>query len=274
VSDLRHSGDNRFLERQLPVCAVGDQIEAVGYGSWLEGLAVPRRECRTKFAFVRIRGLVQVDVDEDALAQRGDEAHQCGRFFGRTVLAEGTVRIDGVWVPSVNALVAPRTHARGDEEIDLIGIAFGVPFQKFERPVNAAGLVAVNAARDQYERLVVPPIQIADREQPVSIRGIVQLPVFRHGEPRGQAVDSCDDVARVATLPNLSRKPLGALGIAPCKTGCADGVRRACVGHVDLQCCGPSGAASISVTSRYRSIGSSLNCAATVSRNARIRVGM
>src|SRR5262249_39431220 len=116
----------------------GDEIEAVGYGPWLEGLAVTRGERRTIFAFVRIRGLVQVDVDEDALAQRSNEAHQCGAFFGRAVRAEGTVRIDGVWVPSMDALVAPWTHARRHQEIDAVGVAFGAPFQKLQRSVNAA----------------------------------------------------------------------------------------------------------------------------------------
>ncbi len=73
----------------------------------------------------------------------------------------------------MDPLIPPRAHTRSDQEIDLIPVAAGVLFQKFESTVYAARFVAVHTAGDQDERLVVPPVAVADREQRIAIGGIV-----------------------------------------------------------------------------------------------------
>ncbi len=115
----------------------------------------------------------------------------------------------------MNALVAPRAHAGCHQKIDPVGVAFGALFQKLERPVNAAGLVAVNTARNQHERLVLPPVPIADRKQPIAIGGVVQVAVFRYGEPRGQAVNSRHHIVRVATLAKPVERATGRVPLRP-----------------------------------------------------------
>ena len=76
MGDLRDRRDDRLLERGLRIFGVADRIEAVGNLARLERFSVARGQRGAEFGFVRIGGLVQVDMHEELLAQRRDQPHQ------------------------------------------------------------------------------------------------------------------------------------------------------------------------------------------------------
>ncbi len=72
---------------------------------------------------VGVGGFVQIDVDRKRVrAAAESNAINAADFFGGAVLAERAVRIDGIGIPSMNALVGPGADARRDEQIDAFRI--------------------------------------------------------------------------------------------------------------------------------------------------------
>ena len=112
--------DDRALEFGLRILAVVDEIEAIRNDAGLGRLAVARGEGGAVFAFIGIGRLVQIDMEQEASAQRCDQAQQRRRLRGGTAFLEGAVRVDGIRVPAMNALVGPGAHAGHREQIDSL----------------------------------------------------------------------------------------------------------------------------------------------------------
>ena len=62
--------DDRALEFRLRILAVVDEIEAIRNHAGLGRLAVARGECGAEFAFIGIGRLVEIDMEQEASAQR------------------------------------------------------------------------------------------------------------------------------------------------------------------------------------------------------------
>ena len=224
VGDLRNGRDHRALERKLRVLGVADGIETIGNLARLERLAVARRQCRAELGLVGIGSFVQVDMQEHALTHGRDQAHQRCRFLGRTVLAKGTVRIDCLRVPAMDALVGPRAHTRRDEQVDPARIARRVLLGKLQGAMHTTGLVTMHSAGHQHAGQGIVPIAAAQRQQRVAIGRIVQLAVLDHIETRPQPLDHAQHLVRITALAALARTPQCALRLAPGLTRSADWV--------------------------------------------------
>jgi hypothetical protein len=174
---------------------------------------------------------VQIDVEEKAPVKRRDQAQQGRGLFGGTVCPEGSIGIDGVCVPAMNAFVGPGTHAGDGEKIDLIRVLRRAAFEELQRAVNAARLVAVHTASDQHPGTILPRLSAAQREQPIAIGRVVELPVLLHVEPRREILDSSHDVIGVTAQLALPREPLRSLGRTPGNAGSADRIRSECDVH-------------------------------------------
>ena len=186
VRDLRDGLDDRLLEFRLRILAVVDEIEAVGNHAGLERLAVARGERGAELGLVGVGRLVQIDVQEEASAQRRDEAQQRRGLLGGAPLAERAIRIDGVRVPAMDPLVSPRAHARHHDHVDRARVVGRAPLDELQRAVHAARLVAVHAARHEHDRADHRASSAAHREQTVAIRRIVELTVLCDIEARRQ----------------------------------------------------------------------------------------
>ncbi|KAG1246148.1 hypothetical protein G6F65_020840 [Rhizopus arrhizus] len=152
VGDLLHRGDHRLLERRLRVLAVVDQVEAIRDQARLERLAITRRQGRTELALVAVGGFMQVDVQHELALVGPDQFDHGGRLAGRAVGAEIAVGVDRIEVLTVDALEAPRVHARRPQQVGLAGIVGGVLLEEFQRPHHATGVVPVHATGDQRGR--------------------------------------------------------------------------------------------------------------------------
>ncbi len=109
--DVGHFGncfDDCVLERRLRILGVVNQIEPVWNGAGREWISIARSQCGTELGFIRVRGFVQVDVDDELAAQWIDQIPQRSRLSGGTVRVERAVRVDGVRVPALDALKRPR----------------------------------------------------------------------------------------------------------------------------------------------------------------------
>ena len=83
VGDPRHGRDHRLLKLRLWMLAIVDQIEAVGDFTGHVRHAVTGGERRAKLGFIGIRGFMQIDMHQHAIAEGRDEAHEGGRLWSR-----------------------------------------------------------------------------------------------------------------------------------------------------------------------------------------------
>ncbi|KAG1172668.1 hypothetical protein G6F35_016839 [Rhizopus arrhizus] len=131
---------------------------------------------------VAVGGLVQVQVHQQARLALGHPAHQRGGFLDLAAVTEAAVRVDGIRVPALDALVAPRTDARRHDQVQPAQVTLGLLFQELQGAMHDAGLVAMHAAGDQRGRQCRVPVMVDHREQRIVVRGVVQLAVLDHIE--------------------------------------------------------------------------------------------
>mmetsp|Transcript_13882 Transcript_13882/g.25285 ORF Transcript_13882/g.25285 Transcript_13882/m.25285 type:complete len:244 (+) Transcript_13882:508-1239(+) len=133
--NVRHLLDRRnhcTVPLGLQVGGVGDEVKAVRDGLGLVLDPVPRRFGRPEFRFICISRLVQVHVAEPLLhAERLQVGNQVAGLVGRGLRVEAAagdhlslwieraVRVDRICVPSLDCLVAPRRHARRNNDVEL-----------------------------------------------------------------------------------------------------------------------------------------------------------
>src|SRR5690606_4309840 len=203
VCHLAHRFDDGALELELRILSVRDEVKAIRDGAGLERLAVASGEGGTEFGFVRVGRLVQVDVHQDAIAPWGDKSHQRGGLLGVCAVTKRSIRIDRVRIPTIDPLVAPRAHARRDQQIDTRRKTFRMPFHEPESALHAARLVAVHAPNDQCDRKVVAPVPSTYCIQRIAIRRIVELSVRRDVEACRKLLNSALDVVSIAALSYL-----------------------------------------------------------------------
>ncbi|KAG1318486.1 hypothetical protein G6F63_015188 [Rhizopus arrhizus] len=126
VGDRRNRGDQRLLEFGLRIFAVADHVEAVRNGVAIELLAVAGATGRIDLVQVSFGGLVQVQVHQQARLALGHPAHQRGGFLDLAAVTEAAVRVDGIRVPALDALVAPRTDARRHDQVQPAQVTLGL----------------------------------------------------------------------------------------------------------------------------------------------------
>ncbi len=230
MGDLFHRRDHRLLERRLRVRAVVDQVEAIRDQARLERLAITRRQCRAELALVAVGGFMQVDVQHElALVGRNQFDHG-GRLSRRAVGAEIAVGVDRIEVPAVDALEAPRVHARRHQQVGLVGIVGGVVFEEFQRPHHATGLIAVHATGDQRGRQGRIPVTAAKGKQGVGLAGVIELSISHLVEARGQCLDARQHLLVIATQALLAATPLVPFRRSPRLARGSDGVESG-LGH-------------------------------------------
>ncbi len=230
VGDLLHRGDDRLLEGRLWVLAVVHQVEPIGNQARLERLAVTRGQRRAELALVAVGGFVQVDVQHELALVRRDQFDDGGRFAGRAVGAEVAVRVDRIEVPAVDALEAPRIHARRHQQVGLAGIVGGVLFEELQRAHHAAGLIAVHATGDQGSRQRRVPVAAAQGEQGVGLARVVELAVGHLVKARSQRLDARQHLFVIATQALLAATPRLPLRRSPRLARGSDGVESS-LGH-------------------------------------------
>jgi len=76
VSNAAYGFDQCTLKFWNRPLVVTDQVKAIGNGVWIERYAVARSFCWAKFAVVCVGGLVQIDMNIDALAVRRNACHR------------------------------------------------------------------------------------------------------------------------------------------------------------------------------------------------------
>ena len=161
---------------------------------------------------------------------RRHAGHRQRRFVGRAARPELPVRVERIGVPAVDGLVRPGADAGQDEHIDHAGMAIEVALDPLEGAVDAAGLVAVDAAGDDHRRAIGAPVPAAHGMQRIgspSQRRAVQLAVLEQLRRSGQpGLQRCDDVVGMAAPALLSREPRALLGRAPRRARNADRIRR------------------------------------------------
>src|SRR5690606_6785502 len=99
----------------------------------------------------------------------------------------------------------------------------GARFEELQRTVHSARLVAVHAAADEGDTPVVSPTAAAECVEPILIGRIIELPVFRDIETRGQALNCAHHIVDVAAPSVLLSQPLLTFGISPRDAVCSDG---------------------------------------------------
>src|SRR5690606_32518381 len=99
----------------------------------------------------------------------------------------------------------------------------GARFEELQRTVHSARLVAVHAAADAGDTPVVSPTAAAECVEPILIGRIIELPVFRDIETRGQALNYAHHIAEVAAPSVLLSQPRLTFGICPRGAGFSDG---------------------------------------------------
>eukprot|EP00760_Papus_ankaliazontas_P005236 PhM_4_TR12457/c0_g1_i2/m.26484 len=232
LGDVRHlldGGDHGLVPLQLRAGLVGDEVEAVrdGVPRW-DVLAVARGLRRRELGVVRVGRLVQVSVHEH---RRGllDELHDAGHGERRLLAAglvehEAAVGVDGLGVPPVDRLVAPRADAGQHEHVDPLGVLGELLLDEHERAVDAAGLVAMHAAGDNDQWTGDAPVLALDGVQWVlrhAELAVVERAVLEDVTV-AEAHETADDIVEVVTLLDLLGAPLRELPLRPGLTGDTD----------------------------------------------------
>ncbi len=207
MGHLFHRGDHRLLERRLRVLAVIHQIEAIGNQARLERLAVTCGQRRAELALVAVGGFVQVDMQHELAFVRRDQLDDSGRFAGRAIGAEIAVRIDRIEVPAVDALEAPRVHARRHQQVGLACIVGAMLLKELQRAHHAAGFIPMHATCNQRGRQRRVPVAAAQGEQGVGLASVVELAIGHLLEAGGQRLDARQHLLVVAAQALLAATP-------------------------------------------------------------------
>ena len=207
MGDLLHGGNDRLLERRLRGLAVIHQVEAIRNQARLERLAVTRGQRRAELAFITVGGLVQIDVQHELALDRCNQLDQRGRLAGRAIGAEVAVRVDRIEVPAVDALEAPRIHARCHQQVGLAGIVGGVLLEELQRAHHATGLIAVHATGNQRGGQRRVPVAAAQGEQRIGLASVVELAIGHLVETRGKRFDARQHLLVIATQALLAATP-------------------------------------------------------------------
>ena len=112
--------------------------------------AIPRGQGGTELALIGVGGLVEVDVQLHGVRERLHIAHERCRLGRRTGLAERAIGVDGLQVPAVDALVGPGADAGHHHQVHPPLVVLGVAVEELQRAVDAACLVAMDAAGDEH----------------------------------------------------------------------------------------------------------------------------
>src|SRR5690606_26488347 len=154
------------------------------------------------------------------------QRHQCSRLGRRAALAEGTVRVQRLGIPAMDALVAPGADTGNDHQVQAARIVGGVAFGKLQGAMHATGLVAVHAARDQRHGSAILPVPAAQRTQGIGVGTVVQPAIPHDVETVAQVLDRDEDFIGVAAPALLAGTPGGDLRIPPGDAGRADRIER------------------------------------------------
>lgn len=224
MGDRGDGGDQCLLEFGLRIFAVADHVEAIRNGVALERLAVAGAAGRIELLQVAVGSLVQVQVHQQVRLALGHPAHQRGGFLDLAAVTEAAVGVDGIRIPALDTLVAPRADARRHDQVQPAQVTLGLLFQELQGTVDAAGLVAMHATGDQRGRQCRVPVVVDHGKQRVMVRRIVQLAVLDHIEAVVQALKGGHHVVVIAALALLAGPPLCAFRVAPGLSGGADRV--------------------------------------------------
>ena len=80
--------DHRLLKLWLRMLAIVDQVEPVRDFTRHVRNAVTGGERRAKLGLIGIRGFMQIDMHEHAIAECRDEAHEGGRLWSGAIVAK------------------------------------------------------------------------------------------------------------------------------------------------------------------------------------------
>eukprot|EP00315_Gephyrocapsa_oceanica_P010319 CAMPEP_0185288988 /NCGR_PEP_ID=MMETSP1363-20130426/3682_1 /TAXON_ID=38817 /ORGANISM="Gephyrocapsa oceanica, Strain RCC1303" /LENGTH=289 /DNA_ID=CAMNT_0027884869 /DNA_START=231 /DNA_END=1101 /DNA_ORIENTATION=- len=156
-----HGVDDSGVPVEPRVGHVGDQVEPVWNGTGLKCDAVARRLCRPELGLVGVGRLVQVDVAQESAvpsSERLEVREKSSRLLrGRlgvegpaghdlALRVEAAVRVDRLRVPALDRLVAPRAHARDDEQVEALAVRGGRALEEEQCALHARRLVAVHSA--------------------------------------------------------------------------------------------------------------------------------
>src|SRR6185437_60867 len=118
--------------------------------------------------------------------------------------------------------VGPGADARRDYPVDQSLIACGLLLDELQRPMHAAGFIAMHASRHQRAGKRVTPAAALDREQGVFVRIIVEVTVLDHVVARTEGVNHTQHVRLVTALDGLPCKPGSHFRLSPRKPRRAD----------------------------------------------------